>query len=67
MEQKSWTTALLLTFFLGLLGVDRYYLGYKYWWLKPITFGGLGLWVLYDFVMIILNKLPDGNGQPLVK
>lgn len=67
MEQKSWTTALLLSFFLGGLGIDRLYLGYKNWWLKLITLGGLGIWSLYDFIMIVLNKMPDGQGQPLAK
>ncbi len=67
MEQKSWMTALLISFFFGVLGVDRLYLGYKNWWLKLITGGGFGFWALYDFVMILLNKLPDGNGNPLAK
>ena len=65
MEQKSWMTALLLSFFLGGFGIDRLYLGYSNWWLKLITLGALGFWTLYDFVMILLNKMPDGNGQPL--
>ena len=67
MEQKKWTTALILSFFLGWLGLDRLYLGYKFWWLKLITLGGLGFWALYDFIMLLLNKMPDGNGQPLLK
>jgi len=66
-EQKKWSTALILSFFLGVLGIDRLYLGYKFWWVKLITIGGLGIWALYDFIMIILNKLPDANGQPLAK
>lgn len=67
MEQKSWTTALLLSLFLGGLGIDRLYLGYSNWWLKLITLGGCGIWSLYDFIMIVLNKMPDGQGQPLAK
>jgi len=67
MEQKKWSTALLLSFFLGGLGIDRMYLGYKNWWLKLITFGGLFIWALYDFVMILMNKLPDAEGRPLEK
>ena len=49
------------------LGIDRLYLGYKNWWLKLITLGGCGIWSLYDFIMIVLNKMPDGEGQPLAK
>ena len=67
MEKKSWMTALLLSFFLGILGIDRMYLGYKTWWIKLITLGGLGIWAIYDFVMILLNRMPDGSGQPLAK
>jgi TM2 domain-containing membrane protein YozV len=67
MEQKSWMTALIISFFLGALGIDRLYLGYGNWWLKLITFGGLGIWALYDFVMILLNKMPDGQGRALAR
>jgi len=66
MNQKSWIVALLISFFLGWLGLDRLYLGYKNWWLKLITLSGLGFWELYDFVMILIKKMPDGNGNPLV-
>lgn len=65
MEQKSWMTALLISFFVGGLGVDRLYLGYSNWWIKLITAGGFGIWTLYDFIMILMDKMPDGNGQPL--
>lgn len=67
MAKKSWVTSLLISFFLGVFGIDRLYLGYKNWWLKLITLGGLGFWALYDFVMILINKMPDGSGQALAK
>lgn len=64
MQPKSWTTALVLSFFLGLLGVDRFYLGYvSKGILKLITLGGLGIWWLYDLIKIAGNKLPDAHGQ----
>jgi TM2 domain-containing membrane protein YozV len=66
--QKSWMVALLLSFFLGGIGVDRFYLGYTgLGVLKLLTLGVCGLMALYDFIMILLNKLPDANGQPLQK
>ncbi|MCX6082103.1 MAG: TM2 domain-containing protein [Chloroflexi bacterium] len=67
MKHKSWMTALLLSFFLGPFGIDRLYLGYGNWWLKLITVGGLGFWALYDLVMILINKMPDGKGNSLAK
>jgi TM2 domain-containing membrane protein YozV len=68
MQRKKWLTAVLLSFFLGSLGVDRFYLGYTGLGIaKLLTVGGCGIWSLIDFVMILLNKIPDAAGQPLEK
>ena len=68
MEQKDWTTTLIISILLGTLGIDRFYLGYTTLGIvKLITLGGCGIWWLYDLIMIIQNKLPDANGQPLLK
>ncbi|MCS7222875.1 MAG: TM2 domain-containing protein [Anaerolineae bacterium] len=68
MKRKSWTTALLLSIFLGVLGIDRFYLGYTgKGILKLLTGGGLGIWWLIDLIKIAANSLPDANGQPLAK
>ena len=65
-EQKSWMVAVLLSFFLGGLGVDRFYLGYTgLGVLKLVTFGGCGVWSLIDFIMLLMNKTLDANGMPL--
>ena len=67
-EQKSWIVALLLSFFLGALGADRFYLGYIGLGIaKLLTLGGCGIWSLIDLIMIALNKMPDAQGQPLAK
>ena len=66
--RKSWTVALLLSIFLGGLGIDRFYLGYiGKGILKLVTLGGLGIWWLYDVIMIAMNKLKDSNGNELEK
>ncbi len=68
MEQKDWTTTLILSILLGTLGIDRFYLGYiGLGIVKLITLGGCGIWWLIDLILIIQNKLPDAKGQPLLK
>ena len=67
-EPKSWMTTLLLSFFLGGIGVDRFYLGYTGLGIaKLLTLGGCGIWALIDFIMIAMNKMPDAQGVPLQK
>ena len=62
--QKSQLIALLLCFFLGGLGIHRFYLGYTWQGIVQIlTFGGLGIWVLIDFVRIILGTLKPKGGE----
>lgn len=66
--QKSWVVAVLLSLFLGCLGVDRFYLGYMgLGVLKLITFGGCGVWALIDLVLIIVGKMRDANGNELTR
>src|SRR5262249_2056918 len=67
-ERKSWLVALLLSIFLGSLGVDRFYLGYMgLGVLKLITCGVAGIWQLIDIIMIAMDKIPDAEGRPLQK
>ena len=65
-SEKDWLTAVLLSFFVGVLGVDRFYLGYTtYGILKLITFGGCGIWALIDLILIAMGKVTDAKGLPL--
>lgn len=65
-SDKDWASALLLSIFLGWLGIDRFYLGYTgLGVLKLVTGGACGIWCLVDSVLIAVNKLPDASGKPL--
>ena len=67
-DMKSKITALLLSIFLGSIGVDRCYLGYiGLGIVKLITCGGFGIWSLIDIILIAVDKLPTKDGQPLTK
>ncbi|MEO0080045.1 MAG: TM2 domain-containing protein [candidate division WOR-3 bacterium] len=67
-EQKDWLTALLLSIFLGQLGIDRFYLGYiGLGIVKLLTAGGCGIWWLIDVILIATSKLKDAQGRELFK
>jgi TM2 domain-containing membrane protein YozV len=65
-SEKEWLTALLISLFVGTLGIDRFYLGYTgLGILKLITLGGCGIWALIDLIRIATGSLTDANGLPL--
>jgi TM2 domain-containing membrane protein YozV len=66
--QKSWVVALVLCLFLGMLGAHRFYAGKIGTGIVQIlTFGGLGLWVLIDLIMILVGKFTDKDGNALAR
>lgn len=65
-SQKTMVAAALLCFFLGTFGIHRFYVGKILTGiLMIVTLGGLGIWVLIDFVMIIVGSFRDKDGLPL--
>lgn len=56
--------AIVLSFFLGILGMDRFYLGYYGIGLfKLLTFGGFGILYIVDFIRIAIGHLRPKNGE----
>ena len=65
-SEKGYVPTLLLCFFLGVLGVHRFYVGkIGTGILMIVTFGGLGIWALIDFIMIVVGKFTDKKGLPI--
>jgi TM2 domain-containing membrane protein YozV len=60
---KSQLVAALLCFFLGGLGIHRFYLGYTaIGVIQLLTAGGCGIWVLIDFIRILIGDLGPKGG-----
>lgn len=65
-QAKPFLVTWLLSLFLGLLGVDRFYLGKVGTGIvKLLTLGGLGVWYLIDLIIILSNAAKDKNGLEL--
>jgi TM2 domain-containing membrane protein YozV len=81
---KSKTAAALLAFFLGSLGIHRFYagkvrtgivilllsiIGYATltFTVGAFVLAAVGLWVLIDFIMILMGKFKDKNGLLIKK
>ena len=65
-SSRDYVTTLLLSIFLGSLGVDRFYLGQTGLGIgKLLTFGGCGVWALIDLILVAIRKVRDREGMPL--
>lgn len=65
-SSKNRLVALLLCFFLGWLGIHRFYVGKTgtgVIWL--LTGGVLGIGALVDFIMILVGSFTDKAGLPV--
>ena len=68
MSEKRPPPAFLLCFFLGCFGAHRFYVGkIGTGILQLLTLGGLGIWALIDWIMIIIGAFTDKQGQKLTE
>lgn len=65
-SDKEWLTALAISFFVGIFGIDRFYLGHIGVGIaKLLTLGGCGIWAMIDVVIIAMRKVTDSQGRAL--
>ena len=55
---------ILLCWFLGIVGAHRFYTGHTtIGIIQLLTLGGCGIWVLIDFIMLLLGNFKDADGN----
>jgi len=65
-SQQDWLVALLLCFFIGVIGAHRFYVGkIGTGLLMVFTLGGLGIWTFIDLILIIVGKFKNKDGEIL--
>lgn len=62
-SDRGFVPMILLCFFLGSLGVHRFYAGkIGTGVLMLLTLGGLGIWTMIDFIIIVTGNFRDKEG-----
>jgi len=65
-SDKSRLAAALLCWFLGTLGIHRFYVGkVGTGVVMLLTCGGLGIWALIDLIVILVGSFRDTSGKAL--
>ena len=68
MSEKRILPVFLFCFFLGLLGAHRFYVGkIGTGILHLLILGCFGIWTLIDFIMIIMGKFTDKEGNKITQ
>jgi Serine/threonine protein kinase len=67
-SQRSWGTAFVLFVLFGWLGIHRFYAGrWVSGLIQFLTFGGWGIWLLVDLIMLITGDFTDSHGLRLAR
>src|SRR2546429_4054089 len=65
-SDRSRAVALILQILGGPLGLHRFYVGrWQTGILFAVTFGGIGLWWMYDLVLMLAGEFRDGDDRLL--
>jgi len=65
-SERSRAVALILQILGGPLGLHRFYVGRRQTGiLMAITLGGMGLWWMYDLVILLAGEFRDADDRPL--
>ena len=68
LDEKKLLPAMLLCIFLGPLGAHRFYVGkIGTGLLQLVTLGGLGIWAIVDFIMIVTGNFTDKEGHKITE
>lgn len=63
-SMQQYLITLLLCLLLGVFGVHRFYVGkIGTGVLQLVTIGGLGIWALYDLIIIAFGAFTDKDGN----
>ena len=67
-KSRKFLDTLLLSWFLGIYGIHRFYTGYfAIGIVQLLTLGGCGIWSVIDFISICLGNFNDSKDNPLEK
>ena len=67
-SDKSRGIAFMLAIVLGVFGAHRFYVGKTgTGLLMLVTIGGLGIWYLYDVIMVASGSFTDADGRRVVR
>jgi TM2 domain-containing membrane protein YozV len=63
-NSANWTILFVFSLFLGVFGIDRFYVGKKNSGIiKLLTLGGLGIWWIIDLFLVSFGKFTDASGK----
>lgn len=67
-SDKRILPAALLSFFFGVFGVHRFYVGkIGTGILQLVTLGGLGIWAIIDFILVVTGSFTDKDGNKITQ